>query len=85
MLIGVFIGAAFQYYSMSTITTVVDVIKTPNPSELCIDQLKNVSRTAIKLETKFPFIDIYYLIEGASKVRQVYIWSEPIKSADKKT
>ena len=59
MLFGVIVVGVMQFYSMSTVTTVVDVVKTPDPTEMCIDQIKNVSQTAIKLETKFQFIDVY--------------------------
>jgi len=60
MLIGVLVGGYIQYYSMSTITTVVDVIKIPDPTEMCIAQIKNVSTIPTILNTSIAFLDVYH-------------------------
>jgi len=45
---------------MTTITTVVVVIKIPDLTEICIDQMKNVSTIPIILNTSIAFLDIYH-------------------------
>ena len=53
-LIILFISLTVQYFYLTRIANTV-----PDPTEMCIAQIKNVGQTAIKLGTKFKFIGVY--------------------------
>ena len=45
---------------MTRITTVVDVVKTPDPTEMCINQIKHMAKLPISFNTPISFLDIYH-------------------------